>query len=215
MARNLQRLNRCDGLANEAPALLGIERRICCKQGKARAEKRVSAARRRGLAVHCGVGIEHLEVVDGRALEVMLLDNRIALRRAVENLAETELYLAGEERDHAAVMMGDDLQLRQFVENSGIDQARHAGGGLVRPAEGEPDFILRLLLGFVIGEVGASHRMDPDGQIVFDHAAEDRAKFRSAQRLVRDVGENLHAARAQSTDSTVGFRNGRIHIVHR
>jgi len=57
--------------------------------------------------------------------------------------------------------------------------------------------------------------MDPDGQIVFDHAAEDRAELRSAQRLVRDVGENLHAARAQSADSTVGFLNGRIHIVHR
>ena len=174
-----------------------VERRVGREQARRVAEERVAAARRRDLAVERGVGVEHLVIVDRLLLEPGLLGERIALRRAEEDLAEAEIDLAGEVRDHAAHVMGDDLEVRQLVEKSGIDQPRHAGRGLVGPAEAEPDLVLGRLLAGVVGKIRAAHRMHPDRQIVLDHAPEDRPEFRRAQRLAGDIGEDLDAARAE------------------
>ena len=79
----------------------------------------------------------------------------------------------------------------------GVDQPRHAGGGLVGPAEAEPDLVLRRLLAGVVGKIRPAHRMHPDRQVVRGHAAEDRPELGRAQRLAGDVGEHLDAARAE------------------
>ena len=90
---------------------------------------------------------------------------------------------------------------RQLVEQAGIDQPRHAGARLVGPAEGEPDLVLRRLLARVIGKLRAAHRMHPDRQVVLDHAVEDRAEFRRAERLAGHVGEDLDALGAEARSS--------------
>ena len=56
--------------------------------------------------------------------------------------------------------------------------------------------------------------MYPDRQIVLDHASKDRPEFRSAQRLACDMGEDLHAARAQGADGAIDLGERRIDIVH-
>ena len=109
----------------------------------------------------------------------------------------------------------DDLQRRHLVEQPGIDQPRHAGRRLVRPAEGEPDFILRPLLGRVIGELRSAHRMHPDRQIELDHAFEDRPEFRRAERLAGDIGEHLDAPGAQVSHRAVDLLQRGVDVVHR
>ncbi len=47
------------------------------------------------------------------------------------------------------------LSSGSLVEQAGIDQPRHARGGLVRPAEGEPDLVLGRCSRGVIGRIAA------------------------------------------------------------
>src|SRR5262249_14698853 len=146
------------------------------------AEESVSAARGRILA-ECGVGIEHLEIVERRTLEAALLRDRIDVRRAKKYLLEAELNLAGKIRDHAAHVMADDLERRQLIEDAGIDKPRHAGRCLVRPSEAEPDLVRRRRLAGIVGELRSPHRMHEDRQIVLRHFLEYRPELGRAQRL--------------------------------
>ena len=95
--RNVERFDRRDRVARSArgPARHRTARRW--RTGNARAEEGMAAARRRDFAVERGVGIEHLEVVERRPLQAGVLGDRIALRRAEENLPEAKLDLAGED----------------------------------------------------------------------------------------------------------------------
>ena len=111
--------------------------------------------------------------------------------------------------------MADDLQGRQLVENAGIDQPRHAGGGLVRPAEAEPDLVLRRLLAGIVRKIRAAHGMHPDRQVVRHHLLEDRPELGRAQRLAGDIGEHLDAARAEMRDRAVDLVEAGLDIVHR
>ena len=86
--------DRRERVGDQRAALLGVERRVGGEQALVGAEEGMPAARRRHLAER-GVGIEHLEIVDRRLLQAGLLGDRVALRRAEENLAEAELNLAG------------------------------------------------------------------------------------------------------------------------
>src|SRR6516164_4321923 len=120
---------------------------MCCtKEGMA-------APRRRRFAADRGVGIEHLEIIERRLFQIPPFGRRIALDRAIENLSKAEFYLGGKVRDHAAHMMADDFELGKLVEQAGIDQSRHAGRGLIRPSETEPDFVFRSLLRGVIRKI--------------------------------------------------------------
>ncbi len=195
--------------------LLAVERRVGREQAMLGAEERVPAARRRNLAVERGVGVEHLVVVDRRVLETCILGDGIALRRAEEDLPEAEGDLAGEIRDHAAHVMGDDLEIGQFIENARIDQPRHGRGGLVGPSEAEPDLGLGGLLAGVIRKVRAAHRMHEDRQVVLDHAAEDRPEFGQRERLARDIGEDLDAACAELIHGAIDLGERRVDIVQR
>ncbi len=47
------------------------------------------------------------------------------------------------------------------------------------------------------------------------HAPEHRPKFRRRQRLARDIGEHLHAARAEALHRAVGLRDRGLDVVHR
>src|SRR5690348_1339455 len=162
------------------PASLGIEGGVGGKQTMSCAEEGMAAAGRRHLTAERGVGIKHLEIVERGFLQPARFGGRIALHRAMKNLTKAEFYLGGKVRDHAAHVMGDDFQLRKLVEQPAIDQARHAGRGLVRPSETEPDFVLRDLFRGVIGKIRATHGMDPDRQIVLGHASQYWPKFRGA-----------------------------------
>ena len=74
-----QLAHRPDGVADQRPALLGVERRIGGEQ-RVRGPEEVEAAARRGtLAAHRGVGIKLLEIGDRLALQAGLLGDRVAL----------------------------------------------------------------------------------------------------------------------------------------
>src|SRR6516162_6916102 len=137
-----------------------------------RTKEGMATPRRRRFAADRGVGIEHLEIIGRRLFQIPPFGRRIALDRAIENLSKAEFYLGGKVRDHAAHVMADDFELGKLAEQAGIDQSRHAGRGLIRPSETEPDFVLRSLLRNVIGKIRAAHGMDPDRQIVLGHAPE-------------------------------------------
>ena len=172
------------------------------------------ATGRRHIAVERGVGIEHLEVVHRAVLETCLLGVRVALGGAEEDLAEAEINPAGEVRDHATHVVGDDLEIGQLVEQSRVDQARHARRGLIGPAEAEPDLRLGRLLAGIVGKIRASHRMHPDRQVVRRHSLEDRAKLGFRERPARDIGEDLDAARAEGGHRTIDLGERRLDIVH-
>ena len=79
--------------------------------------------RRRDFAVERGVGEEQLEIFDRRPLESRFLGRWIACGRTEKYLPESEINFTGEVRNHAAHMVGNDLQRRHLIENSRIDKA--------------------------------------------------------------------------------------------
>ena len=169
--RQFERANAADRVGDERTPPLRVEWRVGGEQALCRAEEGVAAFRRRLFAAQRGVGVEHPVIIERRPLEAALFGDRITIDGAEEDLPEAELNLGREIRDHAAHVMADDLQRRQFVEQPGIDQPRHAGGRLVGPAERKPDFVFRDLLGGIVRKIRAAHRMDPDRQIVLGPCA--------------------------------------------
>src|SRR6516165_2904971 len=115
----------------------------------------MAAARCLDLAVERGVGIKPLVIMHWRPFEPFR--SRVALRRAEEDLTKPEINLAREIGNHAAHVMGDDLQGGELVEYFRVDQPRHGGGGLIGPAEAEPDLRLGYLLAGIIGSIGPTH----------------------------------------------------------
>src|SRR6266536_2529347 len=200
---NIQHLHRPDGVGDEAPTLLSIERRVGRERARGGPEERVAAARGIRLAVERGVGVEHLEILERTLLQAVLARDRVQVRRAEKDLAKAEIDPPGEIRDHAAHVMRDDLQRPQLVEDPGKDQPRQARGRLVGPAEREPDFVLGGLLAGVVGKLRTADRMHPHGQVVMDHALEDRAELRGAERRAGHIGEDLDAAGAERADGAV------------
>ena len=170
---------------------------------------------RRHTAVERGVAVEHFVILDRALLQAGLLSLRIELRGAVKDLVKAKIDLAGEEGDHAAHVMQDYFQVRQFVEQSGKNQPRGAGRGLIGPAEAEPDFVLRLALAGVVGHLRSAHRMYPHRQVKLGHFPENRPVLRQAERLAQDVGEDLDAARTELADAAVNLLHAGINVIHR
>ena len=110
----------------------------------------------------------------------------------------------------------DDLQVRQLVEHPRIDQPRHAGRGLVGPAEAEPDFVLAMPSRWRSRKIAAPRiGCTQTGEVVLRHALEDRPEFRRRQRLAGDIGEDLDAAGAKLVDRAVDLGERGVDIVHR
>ena len=110
----------------------------------------------------------------------------------------------------------DDLQVRQLVEQPGIDQPRQAGRCLVGPAEHEPDFVLGRLARWRSRENSAPRiGCTQTGEVVLRHALEDRPELRCRQRLAGDIGEDLDAAGAKFVDGAVDLGERGLDIVHR
>ena len=112
-------------------------------------------------------------------------------------------------------MMGDDLDAGMAVEQAGEHEAAHRHRRLIGPAEAPPHLVARFLLRRVVGHVGGARRVQPDRQVVLGHRGEERAKLRQVERLAGDVGEDLHAARAEVADGALGFRDGRVDVGQR
>jgi len=55
----------------------------------------------------------------------------------------------------------------------------------------------------------------PDREVMLRHAAEHRAEFLPAQWLAGDIGEDLHAARAEVFDRAINLGQRRVNIIHR
>ena len=136
-ANIMLRLPDVIGSASIALMVLRIRPRPCSASNGASvanrhddvAEERMPAARGGEVAVERGVGVEHLVVVHRPLLQAGILGRRIALGRAEEDLAEAETDPAGEVRNHAAHVMGDDLEIRQLVED-----ASNRSAGSCRPS---------------------------------------------------------------------------------
>src|ERR1700704_1116821 len=174
----------------------------------------MSATGRRHIAVERGVGIEHLEIVHRAVLETRVFRRGVMLRRAEEDLAKAKIDAAGEVRDHAAHVMGDDLEIGKLVEQPRIDQARHARRSLIGPAEAEPDLGLGRLLAGIVRKIRAAHRMHPDRQIVRRHALENRTELGCRERLAGDIGKDLDAARTEAGHGTIDLGKRSLDIVH-
>jgi len=118
---DVERLDRVDRTANEPAPALGIKRRIGREQALSSAEEIMPTARRSARTVQRGVCIQHLEIIERRLFQPALFGDRVSHRRAVEDLAEAKRNLAGKIRNHAPHVVRDNLQVRQFVEQTRID----------------------------------------------------------------------------------------------
>ena len=101
------------------------------------------------------------------------------------------------------------------VEHAGKHQPRHRDAGLVRPAEAPPHLEARFLLRRIVRHRGGARRMQPDRQVVRGHRGKHRLEALLVERMARDVGEDLDAARAELSDRALGFLQRAIHIVER
>ena len=111
--------------------------------------------------------------------------------------------------------MRDHLEGRESVEEPFEHDVRHGGARLVRPAEGPPDLVVALLFLLVVGKVGAARRVHPDGQIELGHQREQRQRIRRSERRAQDIGEDLHADRAELAHRAFGLVEQPLRIVHR
>ncbi|MCX7307159.1 MAG: hypothetical protein NTZ72_04095, partial [Afipia sp.] len=78
--------------------------------------------------------------------------------------------------------MQDQLEVRILVHVLREDHAGEECGGFHRPAERPPHFVERLLLGDVVGVVGAARRMDPDRALEFVHPRPELLVLRAVDR---------------------------------
>ena len=110
-------------------------------------------------------------------------------------------------------MVGEDLQVGQLVENPREDEARHGGGGLVRPAEGPPDLVARFRLALVVGDVvRAARGVQEDGLAVPRRRLEHGKELRLVKGLAVDVGVDLQPVGAVPESALRLLRGiGRVH----
>jgi hypothetical protein len=168
---------------------------------------------------------DRYRVVDSAADVQAYIDNFgagfVALRgsadetRAVAKHFKARADAPVEVRNHAAAMMGDDVEILIAVEQAAEDDARHRDRRLVRPAETPPHLVTRFRFAGVIAHVGRARRMHPDRQIMARHGGEDRLKLGQIKRLASDVGENLDAARAKLRHRAVDFDKRAVNVQHR
>jgi len=93
------------------------------------------------------------------------------------------------------------------------DEPRHAGGCLVRPAEGEPDLVLRGFLGGVVGDCGrGSGGSRPAGRDAPSSGRSDGTP--GALKVCEDVGKIWMPLAPSSTIAGVASRTASIHVVH-
>ena len=101
-----------------------------------------------------------------------------------------------------------------IVHDAAEHEAGHRDRGLVGPAEGPPDLVLRLLLCLVVGQIERAARGVQEHHLVMLLGdLEHRAEFRLVERLAVDVGMQLHAAGAV-LERTLEFL-GRVRRIHR
>jgi len=205
------------------PPLFAIERRIgretaCVRSRRRRARRRVGAT----LAVEARLSaIEHLvNSPIGFLLSPASSAAGVALGRAEENLPEAETDLAGEIRDHAAHVVGDDLHASAARRKSrNRSNGSTQGRGLVRPSPklNQISFSDALPRWHSRGKIRARAWGAPTrAKSMRGHASEDRPETRGrAQRLAGDVGEDLDAgARPSVLTARSIFGERGLDIVH-
>ena len=105
-------------IPDKAMTFLGVERRVRREDGMPRTEEVVAASQSAQLTVHGRIGVKKFEILHRRLLETVGLRKRIDIVRSEKDLAESQFYFAGEERNHAPHVMGDDLDVRILVEQA-------------------------------------------------------------------------------------------------
>src|SRR5207253_2734814 len=157
--------------------------------------------------------VEILEVLDGPLLHRFQERNVVRVRGTFAELVPSVSDAAFEVRNHAAHVMGDDLQSRKLVEVSGEYEPRHCDARLVWPAERPPNFVQRFGFALIIREVRSPRWMDPDRNIPPDGLLKDWQEFRSIERLARGVRVDLNAERAKLIDRAFHFPQRRVGVV--
>jgi hypothetical protein len=97
-------------------------------------------------------------------------------------------------------MVREDPDVRQPIQQARKHQPLHGDARLVRPPERPPDLVLRLLLARVIGERGASRRVQQDRALEPICRSEQREEALIVQWNAVDVREHLDAQRAEIPD---------------
>ena len=117
---------------------------------------------------------------------------------------------AGIGRQEAAAVDGEDLQVRQALENAVEDQAMQRDGGLQRVADdvGEVVFLEAPPLGEAVG-------MDHDEAAELLGLPPERLVLRRRQLVAVDVGEDLDALEAEVVDAEGEFLRRRRAVLQR
>src|ERR1700722_6261790 len=192
--REIERLQNPQRFADVAGAFLGIERTVGGEHDLLGWIKGEAADGRGVGAEHGGVGVEILlEVVERALLEALAQRHVVLVRGAGAELIPARADAAFEDRDDAAEMVDDELQVGMAVDHLGEHEAPHGGRGLVGPAEGPPDFVERFLLVHVVGPRSGARRMDPDWLADLFHRRPELLVLRPVDRRAVDVRINLHA----------------------
>src|SRR5262245_11061577 len=93
-----------------------------------------------------GVSVEHAEVVDRTLLEPATSGGIARGVGALTQLIQPAAKAALEVGNHPAQVVHDNFQVRVSIEHAREQKARHSDRGLVWPAKGPPQVVLRALL---------------------------------------------------------------------
>jgi len=167
-----------DGLPDIAGAFFGIKGTVRGKQNVVHAEELQAALGSRGCTEQGGVCIEAFEVLQVWFLETFEDAGIILIRGTSSQLSPACAYPTLEVGNHAAHVVGNDLEVGKLIEVASEYQPGHDNTGLIGPAEYKPDLVFGFLFGEVVREVGPSCRVDPDGQVIAGHLFKQGLQFR-------------------------------------
>src|SRR6516165_6629492 len=208
--RDVEPLDDVDRRRDRTERRVGREHHVLGAEELEPAAHRVDAA-----AEQRGVAVEIAHIIEMRPLQ-RRQDFRIVLvagARAQHLEARTDAAVV--KGDHAAEMMGDDLEPRIAVEQAAKHHAHHRHRGVVGPAEAPPHLEPRLLLLGIIRHARRARRVQPDRQIELRHGRENRLESFFVERPARDAGEDLDAAGAEVLHRAPRLLYRAVHVRHR
>src|SRR5262245_7447766 len=207
---DVKALDDVDGRRDRAERGIGREHHVVGPEKLEPAAHRVDAA-----AEQRGIAIEVVQIVEMRALQrrqdfrIVLVDGPRAQHREA---GPDAAVVVG---DHAAEMMGDDLEPRIAVEQAAKHHAHHRHRGVVGPAEAPPHLEPRLLLLGIVRHARRARGMQPDRQIELRHRRENRLEGFFIKRPAGHAGEDLDAASAELVDRAPRLLYRAVHVRHR
>src|ERR671915_327299 len=213
-ARDVERVDVRDRVADER-ALHRVEGHVAREEHVLGAEELVRATQRVRRTEDGGVGVEAPEGLDRAFVERAVHKLPLLLRRALPEAVHAGTDAPGEEGDHAARVVRDDLEIRMADEDAGEDEPGHEDRRVVWPPEEPPDLVLRLPLVGVVGPGRVARRMHPNRPVELGHAGEQRLEAGIVEWQAVHVRVDLDAEGAELPHGPVDLPERGVHVVHR